>query len=200
MTQTLFQNATFMKSVAQLSDLPPDVGQEVAFLGRSNVGKSSTLNCLTEQRQLARVSQVPGRTQLLNFFALSPTQRLVDLPGYGFAKVPLAVKKAWHILMDGYLNHRQSLKGIVLIMDARHPLMPQDQEIIVWLKACHFPLHVLLNKSDKLTPAQSRLVLGQVEQALMSLGDKDTPCSLQLFSAQTKLGLPVLRKRLLEWL
>ena len=125
-----FESAQFIKSAAQLNDCPADVGAEVAFAGRSNAGKSSAINCLTRQTRLARTSKTPGRTQLLNFFSITPTTRLVDLPGYGYAKVPQAMRDAWHRNIDDYLRERMSLVGIVLVMDVRHPMKPFDEMML----------------------------------------------------------------------
>ena len=153
-----YNSARYSTSANKLDQCPPDEGAEVAFAGRSNAGKSSAINALTQQNQLARVSKTPGRTQLINFFDLNlEGMRLVDLPGYGYAKVPLALKQHWQKHLDAYLQHRECLRGVVLVMDIRHPMKEFDQMMVDWCAATGVPLHVLLTKSDKLKkgPAQS---------------------------------------------
>ena len=154
--------ADFLTSAARVSQCPQDQGWEVAFAGRSNAGKSSAINCLTGNRKLARTSRTPGRTQLINFFALDPERRLVDLPGYGYAKVPQAVKAAWNRQLEAYLSERRSLRGLVLLSDARHPLKEFDQMLLNWAASCDMPIHVLLTKADKLKrgPAKACLLSG----------------------------------------
>jgi GTP-binding protein len=191
-----FGDARFLLSVAQLQQLPQPDLPEVAFAGRSNAGKSSALNALCGHKGLARVSNTPGRTQLLNFFEL-PAARLVDLPGYGFANVPLEVRRQWGPLITGYLRQRESLRGIVLIMDIRHPLTPFDRQMLSWAQDGARPVHILLTKSDKLSPGAARQVLKSVQQKLSEL---KAPPSLQLFSAQTKAGVEEARGKLLGWL
>ena len=139
-----FRHAAFLQSASAVENAPPDVGWEVAFAGRSNSGKSSAINTLTEQGKLARTSRTPGRTQLINFFGLSDSQRLVDLPGYGFAKVPLAVKKKWNQQLERYLQYRESLRGLVMLMDIRHPLTDPDKQMLGWAVAARF---IILNTS-----------------------------------------------------
>jgi GTP-binding protein len=182
----LYQQATFTLSAAKLSQLPDDVGYEVAFAGRSNAGKSSVLNVLTQQKSLARTSKTPGRTQLINVFSLDDERRLIDLPGYGYAKVPESVKKHWQNLLDNYLQTRKSLRGIILIMDIRHPLKPFDLMMLEWAHACNLPIHVLLNKADKLKrgPAKNTLLAVQAELQQYSQG-----ANVQLFSALKKQGM-----------
>ena len=157
-TETLnFRKAAFLQSASAIENAPTDFGSEVAFAGRSNSGKSSAINTLTHQGKLARTSRTPGRTQLINFFSLSEHQRLVDLPGYGFAKVPLAVKKKWNQQLERYLQYRESLRGLVMLMDIRHPLTEPDRQMLSWAEAASMPVHILLTKADKLKrgPAQS---------------------------------------------
>ena len=180
-----YRQATFELSAAKLSQLPADTGYEVAFAGRSNAGKSSVLNVITEQKALARTSKTPGRTQLINVFSLDDERRLIDLPGYGYAKVPEKVKEEWQKLLDSYLQTRECLRGIVLIMDIRHPLKPFDQMMLEWSYACKLPIHILLNKADKLKrgPAKSTLLVVQKE-----LKDFENLVSVQLFSALDKTG------------
>jgi GTP-binding protein len=157
----------------------------VAFAGRSNAGKSSALNRICGQKQLARVSKTPGRTQLLNFFGL-PGARLVDLPGYGYAKVPPEVRRDWGKLVTGYIEVRENLRGLVLIMDCRHPLTDFDRQMLGWAAAQRLPCHILLTKADKLTPSVARKTLGEVTRALPLLHADATS---QLFSAETGEGV-----------
>jgi GTP-binding protein len=146
----VYNNAKYAVSAAKVNQCPADIGFEVAFAGRSNAGKSSAINTLTRQPRLARTSKTPGRTQLLNFFNLSEQQRLVDLPGYGYAKVPEKVKLDWEKQIIAYFIERQSLQGLVLVMDARRPLTPFDSNMVQWCEQQQLPLHLLLTKADKL--------------------------------------------------
>lgn len=180
-----YRDAKFELSAAKLSQLPPDAGYEVAFAGRSNAGKSSVLNVLTDQKSLARTSKTPGRTQLINVFDLGDDRRLIDLPGYGYAKVPEKIKKEWQKLLDRYLQTRECLRGIILIMDIRHPLKPFDQMMLEWSYACGLPIHILLNKADKLKRGPAKNTLFAVQKELASYKDS---VSIQLFSALDKTG------------
>lgn len=181
----LFNKAEFLLSAPSIKQAPDDTGKEVAFAGRSNAGKSSAINTLTNNKKLARTSKTPGRTQLLNFFSLSEDCRLVDLPGYGFAKVPKAIKQAWDRNLAVYLQERQSLKGLVMLMDIRHPLQPYDWQMVRWASASSMPIHLLLTKSDKLKtgPAKSTLLKVKQELAKESLVDN---LSLQTFRLSKK--------------
>lgn len=192
-----FHGAQFLKSAPGPAECPPDEGVEVAFAGRSNAGKSSAINALTGNRKLARTSKTPGRTQLLNFFTLDESRRLVDLPGYGFAKVPLAMKKQWQAQLEDYLSQRESLAGVVLLMDIRHPLQEFDTLIINWALASEMPVHILLTKADKLKFGAAKSTLLKVQQALAE--DEDL-ISAQLFSALKRTGLEELEQRLEQWL
>lgn len=192
-----YNQAQFEISVADLRQLPVDQGYEVAFAGRSNAGKSSAINAITGRRNLARTSKTPGRTQHLNFFRLDQQRALVDLPGYGYARVPESVKQQWYELIDGYLSSRQILAGIVLIMDSRHPFGRSDQQIIDWAVAGALPLHVLLSKADKLGNSQQANTLREVRKRLANLGVNS---SVQLFSATKPLGLEQIRATLDQWL
>lgn len=192
-----YQKAKYVKSAVELSQLPSDDGAEVAFIGRSNAGKSSALNTITNIKGLARVSKTPGRTQAINVFALSNNQRLMDLPGYGYAKVPRTVKERWEKSIDQYLQKRQSLKGLVVIMDIRHPLKELDQRLIEWAVDCELPIHILLSKSDKLKSGAARKVLKEVEEQMDVYGDLVT---VQLFSSQDAQGLEAARHVLDQWL
>ena len=191
-----YQKATFLTSAPDIKALPADTGIEVAFAGRSNAGKSSALNTLTRQNGLARTSKTPGRTQLINTFALAEDQRLIDLPGYGFAKVPLAVKEKWQKALSEYLMKRESLKGIVILMDIRHPLKDLDQDLIHWAVQSDLQVLLLLTKADKLSPGPRKKVLLEVTEASMAfMGD----VTVQVFSSLTKLGLSELEQKLDQW-
>ncbi len=192
-----YRRAQFLISAAKLHQCPPDEGWEVAFAGRSNAGKSSAINSLTNNRKLAKTSKTPGRTQLLNFFSLSESQRLVDLPGYGFAKVPLAVKKAWTKQLESDLAKRQCLRGLVLLMDVRHPLQPFDEQMLNWALAAHMPVHILLTKADKLKKGPANNSLLSVRKAMKAHEDL---VSVQLFSALKHTGHEQLIAVLDAWL
>ena len=193
-----YRRAQFLKSAPTLRECPLDRGGEVAFAGRSNAGKSSAINTLTGNRKLARTSKTPGRTQLLNFFSLDESHRLVDLPGYGFAKVPLAVKNEWQEHLDAYLSARQSLRGLVLLMDIRHPLQPFDTLLLDWAAKSRMPVHILLTKADKLTFGAGKTTLLQLQKTLSA--HKNLSTSAQLFSAYNGQGLEELRRQLDSWL
>ena len=191
-----FARARFLTSAAQLSQLPSPDRPELAFAGRSNAGKSSALNALCGRRQLARVSRTPGRTQLLNFFELADG-RIVDLPGYGFAKVPKDLRAGWGGLIEGYLLGRECLRGVVVVMDARHPLTDFDRAMLEWSRARDLPCHALLTKADKLTSGAARKTLREVENALPALHPDAT---VQLFSAHDNTGVEEARELLGRWL
>ena len=193
----LYQQAWYLKSAAELTQLPEDRGAEVAFIGRSNAGKSSSLNVITGIKGLARTSKTPGRTQMINFFALDNDKRLVDLPGYGYAKVPLAIKERWVLNVDEFLRTRDCLKGLVVVMDIRHPLKELDQQVIAWAMDCGVPTHILLTKADKLTPNAQRKALREVTEALSIYGDA---ISLQLFSSIERMGVDAAKEVLTRWL
>jgi GTP-binding protein len=185
----------FVTSAAEAHQLAPDTGREVAFAGRSNSGKSSAINSLTERSGLARVSRTPGRTQLINFFELMPGRRLVDLPGYGFAKVPEKVRARWLALMEHYFNVRESLVGLVLIVDSRRGLGAQDAAMLEWVLARDRRAHVLLSKSDKLNRRDAQRVLRETEEAC-----SDTEVTAQLFSSHARQGIEQAREVLDGWL
>ncbi|MDC0052699.1 ribosome biogenesis GTP-binding protein YihA/YsxC [Gammaproteobacteria bacterium] len=195
-----FQSAEFITSAPSLKQCPDDVGCEVAFAGRSNAGKSSAINTLTRNKNLARTSKTPGRTQMINFFQLGEGQRLVDLPGYGYAKVPVAMKAQWDRHMAEYLQARKSLGGLILLMDIRHPLQDYDQQMLNWAAQAGLPVHILLTKSDKLKrgPAQSTLL--KVDSFLREMDPGITLLTVQTFSSLKKLGLPELEAQLNHWL
>ena len=179
----VLERARFFTSVAHLRDLPP-ARAEIAFAGRSNAGKSSALNLLTRQNRLAFTSKTPGRTQLINFFELAPATYLVDLPGYGYARVPPEVKAQWENLLSRYLMERAALTGLVLIMDARHPLTPLDRRMLDWFAPTGKPVHILLSKADKLSNNARVLTLRRVRAEIAGPG----MVSVQLFSSLSGLG------------
>lgn len=197
MNALVFPLTIFLKSVAQLDQLPKDQGAEVAFIGRSNSGKSSAINLITGKKGLAKTSKTPGRTQLLNFFQINDRQRLVDLPGYGYAKVPSDKKEEWEKTISSYLKLRKSLKGLVITMDIRHPLKERDQAMLTWALHHQIPLYILLTKADKLTRNQAAHALKQTKQQLTSLS-KDW--RVQIFSATTPIGVEMARRVILDWL
>ncbi|MDG1231746.1 MAG: ribosome biogenesis GTP-binding protein YihA/YsxC [Pseudomonadales bacterium] len=189
-----FKTAKFTTSAATLAQCPTDEGAEIAFCGRSNAGKSSAINALTDQKALARTSKTPGRTQLINFFTLDDETKLVDLPGYGYAKVPISIKEHWHRHLDEYLRDRKSLRGMVLLMDIRHPLKDFDKMMIEWSVDSGLPLHILLTKADKLKR-------GGQQNGLLGLRKHLPPeISAQVFSATKKLGIKELERSLTAWL
>ena len=192
-----YSQAVFLKSAALVSQLPQDSGVEVAFAGRSNAGKSSALNCLTGIRQLARISKTPGRTQLINLFTVGDdNRRLVDLPGYGYAKVPLQVKKDWQKNLAHYLEVRQSLRGLVLLMDIRHPLKELDQMMVHWAFDRELPVHILLTKADKLSRGQAQNTVLMVRKQYELMHDLLT---VQSFSSLSKQGVDALIAQLNQW-
>lgn len=196
-TDTLhFQKAHFTISAPDIRHLPPDEGMEVAFAGRSNAGKSSALNVLTRQKSLARTSKTPGRTQQINVFALDDHRRLIDLPGYGFAQVPLAMKLKWQEALSEYLEKRKCLRGLVVLMDVRHPMKDLDQELIHWAVESDLPVLVVLTKIDKLRSGQRKEALMQIQEAIPGFGGD---VSVILFSSLNKSGLPELEQKLHYW-
>ncbi|WP_150046175.1 MULTISPECIES: ribosome biogenesis GTP-binding protein YihA/YsxC [Methylomonas] len=192
----LYYQARFVCSAPKLESAPADQGMEIAFAGRSNAGKSSAINTIVRQNALARVSKTPGRTQLLNFFEVDEQRRLVDLPGYGYAKVPEAVKRDWLKMMERYLQQRQALCGIVLVMDIRHPLTEFDWQMVRWCEHSRLPLHILLTKADKLNYGAAKNALLAVQN---DLGQAQVEISLQLFSALAKTGVDDAHQILDEW-
>jgi GTP-binding protein len=182
----LFSKAAFFTTVNHLRDLPLHGGREVAFVGRSNAGKSSAINTLANHVRLAYTSKTPGRTQHLNYFTLGENKYLVDLPGYGYAKVPPEVKAHWEHLLSEYLQTREALCGLVVIMDARHPLTELDQQMLDWFGLTGKPVHVLLTKSDKLSRQQATATLNRVK---LQLKEQFPNCTVQLFSSLKKIGM-----------
>jgi GTP-binding protein len=205
-----FAGAHFILSAAQLPQLPQDEVPEVAFVGRSNSGKSSALNALCTQKQLARVSKTPGRTQLINLFGIAAHRRegpgiepaatvgrLVDLPGYGFADVPLAIRRSWGDLVGGYVAQRPNLRGLIVLMDIRHPLTELDWQMLRWSRARNLPCHILLTKEDKLGNGAAQAALLDVRKQLRTV---DAAVTAQRFSAQTRAGIDAAREVVAIWL
>ena len=192
----LFSQATFYTTVNHIKDLPLHGGKEVAFVVRSNAGKSSAINTLANHVRLAYTSKTPGRTQHLNYFSLSPNTFLVDLPGYGYAKVPPDVQKHWEALLGQYLQTREELSGLVVIMDSRHPLTALDEAMLEWFAPTGKPVHILLSKSDKLSRQQATLTLSRVKS---HLAEHFPQCSVQLFSSLKKLGMDEAEKVIAGW-
>lgn len=188
-----FRVANYVLNAHELKQLPKDEGIEVAIAGRSNAGKSSAINALTDQKSLARTSKTPGRTQQIVIFELDETRRIADLPGYGFAKVPLKLKAHWRQVMARYFQTRKSLRGVVLVMDIRHPMKEYDQQMLAWCEAAGTPCHILLTKADKLKrgPAQSALLM--LQRSLPAIA------SAQVFSSTNKTGLDELVDKLCDW-
>lgn len=186
----------FMLSAPDIRHLPADVGIEVAFAGRSNAGKSSALNTITNQKGLARTSKTPGRTQLINLFEVVEGKCLVDLPGYGYAQVPEEMKRKWQKSLAEYLQKRQALKGLVVLMDIRHPLKDLDQNMIEWAVQSQIPVLVLLTKADKLASGARKAQLTMVREASLAFnGD----VQVEMFSSLKKMGVDIVRKKLDSW-
>lgn len=210
----LFSQAAFYTTVNHLRDLPQHGGREVAFVGRSNAGKSSAINTLANHVRLAYTSKTPGRTQHLNYFSLGDNNYLVDLPGYGYAKVPPDVQMHWENLLSKYLQTREELCGLVVIMDARHPLTELDENMLDWFAPTGKPVHILLTKSDKLSRQQATLTLNRVKSHLAehfssdiapasgqepSLKLRFPQCSVQLFSSLKKIGMEEAEAVIASW-
>lgn len=197
MLKNPYTKAEFLKSAARVEHLPEDAGYEVAFAGRSNAGKSSALNCLTAIKNLARTSKTPGRTQLINLFSIDEERRLVDLPGYGYAKVPLQIKLEWQKHLAHYLEVRKSLRGLILVMDIRHPLKDLDQMMIDWCLNRELPVHILLTKADKLSRSDIKNSLFKVRQHYELAAHL---VSVQAFSSLKKEGIAELVAQLNQWM
>jgi GTP-binding protein len=199
MTETIsYTKAQFLLSAPTLSQCPDDDGCEVAFAGRSNAGKSSAINVLTRQGKLARTSKTPGRTQLINFFSLTDRCRLVDLPGYGYAKVSKAVKQRWDEHLAEYLQQRQSLRGLILLMDVRHPLQEFDRQMVLWASESNMPVHILLTKADKLKRGPAMNTMHQIRRELEDR-QGEASVTVQLFSALKRTGVDELEELLTRW-
>ena len=195
MNSTYFQ-ASFNTSAAKLSQSPEDSGYEIAFAGRSNAGKSSAINTLCRQTALARTSRTPGRTQLLNFFRIDDQRRLVDLPGYGYAAVAQDIKADWQGALADYLEKRECLRGVILMMDSRHPLKDYDIQMLEWANHIEIPVHVLLTKVDKLNRKEQAISLERVDAALKEFS---LEFSVQLFSSLKRWGVDEAHEKLDQW-
>jgi len=193
----MFQTASFALSAAEPAQFPPEGGPEVAFSGRSNAGKSSAINAVCARHKLAFVSRTPGRTQVINFYRIGTDAYLVDLPGYGYARVPFAVRAKWEHLLSTYLRTRRSLRGVFLVMDARHPLMALDRSLLHWLTPTRRPVEVLLAKADKLTRSAAERQLGETREALARLYPT---AGARLFSSVDGTGVEEARAILMRWL
>ncbi|ASU23446.1 YihA family ribosome biogenesis GTP-binding protein [Vibrio qinghaiensis] len=191
-----YQNTHFITSAPDIRHLPDDEGIEIAFAGRSNAGKSSSLNRLTNQKSLAKTSKTPGRTQLINLFKVTEGCHIVDLPGYGFAQVPLELKKKWQKSLGEYLQKRKSLKGLVVLMDIRHPMKDLDQQLISWAVDCYIPVLVLLTKADKLKSGARKAQVLKIREEARAFGGDVT---VDAFSSLKGLGVDVLRNKLDTW-
>nr|WP_275658445.1 ribosome biogenesis GTP-binding protein YihA/YsxC [Vibrio sp. Isolate25] len=191
-----YQNTHFITSAPDIRHMPEDEGIEVAFAGRSNAGKSSSLNRLTNQKSLAKTSKTPGRTQLINLFKVTDGCHIVDLPGYGFAQVPLEMKKKWQKSLGEYLQKRQSLKGLVVLMDIRHPMKDLDQQLIFWAVDSGIPVQVLLTKADKLKSGARKAQVLKIKKDSAGFGGD---VSVAAFSSLKGIGVDVLRNKLDEW-
>lgn len=192
-----FNNTHFIKGAHTLAQCLPDTGMEVAVAGRSNSGKSSALNVITGVNRLARTSKQPGRTQQINFFEIAEQRYLVDLPGYGYAKVPPRLRQHWEQTLSGYFETRQSLVGLIVIMDVRHPMKDLDQQLIGWVADIGIPIHCLLTKSDKLSKNAASSALLKTRRQLAAEGEH---MSVQLFSALDRRGVDEARGKINEWL
>lgn len=188
-----YRVARYVISAHHLKQLPADSGIEVAFAGRSNAGKSSAINTLTEQKSLARTSKTPGRTQQIVIFDIDEERRIADLPGYGYAKVPEKLKAHWQQVMQRYFEQRQCLRGVVLVMDARHPMKPFDEQMLAWCEASGVPCHVLMTKSDKLKRGPANAALLKLRKSLPS------GATAQVFSAKSREGMGILLDKLNQW-
>jgi len=199
---SILQNVSFVISTNHFDKLPIDSGREVAFAGRSNAGKSSAINTLTNKTRLAFVSKQPGRTQLINFFKIKDMQSLVDLPGYGFAKVPKPMKDHWRKLLPKYLQERKSLIGLVLVVDIRRELTELDTQMLDWFAPQKKPIHVLLTKSDKVSKDKSLRTLNKINNELKEKWGKkfNVECSAQLFSSLKKQGIEKATEKIEQWL
>ncbi len=195
---TLYRKAKFLLAVQHLEQLPTNITHEVGFAGRSNAGKSSAINTITGIHSLARTSKTPGRTQQIVYFQLDEIRALTDLPGYGFAKVPLAVKETWRKLMEGYFQTRQELKGLVHIMDVRHPLKEFDLQMLEWCEYKSVPVHILLTKADKVSKNVGSSTRLSVLKTTKEIGLIDA--EVQLFSSLKRLGGEQVIEKLDYWL
>jgi len=192
-----YRKAKFLLAVQHLKQLPNNIQYEVGFAGRSNAGKSSAINTITGIHSLARTSKTPGRTQQIVYFTLDEEHSLVDLPGYGFAKVPMQVKKHWHTLMEGYFKERQALKGLVLVMDIRHPMREFDEQMLEWCHHNNTPVHILLTKADKLSNGAASSVMLKIKRTLKD--QEYHNFSVQTFSSLKRTGSETVMQKMDEW-
>ncbi|MCZ6733590.1 MAG: ribosome biogenesis GTP-binding protein YihA/YsxC [Gammaproteobacteria bacterium] len=190
-------NVRFGKGATSMSQLPSDQGSEIAFAGRSNAGKSSAINTITGRKGLARTSKTPGRTQEINTFVLDDQHRIVDLPGFGYARVPDTVKRRWQRLLNRYLEERRSLRGLVFVMDVRRPLRADDSQFLQWCQQTAMPVHVLLTKCDKFSRGRAAATLQEIEAALQEFGPH---VSVQLFSSTKRQGVEQVQALMVDWL
>ncbi|NEX21306.1 YihA family ribosome biogenesis GTP-binding protein [Thiorhodococcus mannitoliphagus] len=195
-----YQGARFLTAAAKLEQCPDDRGREVAFAGRSNAGKSSAINAVCHQKALARTSKTPGRTQQIIFFQLDETRRIVDLPGYGYAKVAISVKQQWQQQLSRYLEFRESLAGLVIVMDIRHPLTEYDRQMLAWGRRGDFDILLLLTKADKLKRGAARAAQLAVEREVARDAGAEKPVGVALFSASERQGVEAVQDRLDRWL
>ena len=197
--RTLLRKTSFKTSANSLTQLPMDSRGEIAFAGRSNAGKSSALNVLTGQKTLARTSKTPGRTQLINYFEVKDQLYLVDLPGYGYAKVPLPMREHWQKILQGYFEKRESLDALIMLMDSRHPLTDLDKQMLHWCEFQELPTHILLTKADKLSKNEASSTLQKVKKILIE--EFSTPITVQLFSStKPDIGIKEALNYLSEWI
>jgi GTP-binding protein len=194
------RHTAFLLGAARPKQFPADDGWEVAIAGRSNAGKSSAINAITGIRGLARVSKTPGRTREINFFHVAARRRLVDLPGYGYARVPVPVREAWRRLIENYFAHRHCLRGVVVVMDCRHPLTDFDRQMLVWCDHARLPVHILLTKADKLSRGAATAVLHQVRARLIHEYPGSEAITVQLFSALKQAGVAEAQQILAKWM
>jgi GTP-binding protein len=192
----ILRNPEFLLGAAEPHQFPQDDKIEIAFAGRSNVGKSSAINAIANRRKLARTSKTPGRTQQINFFSLGEDARLVDLPGYGFAQVPLAIKNKWQKTIQSYLAERKNLVVLVLLMDIRHPLTDLDQQMVDWACESELPTQILLTKADKLKRGKAAAAVLQVEKRLSTIGGQ---FAVEPFSSLNYTGVTQMRSQMAEW-
>ena len=190
----VFENIDFEKSISELSQSPEDIGSEVAFVGRSNAGKSTAINSITNRNSLAKTSKTPGRTQLINFFKINDNTRFVDLPGYGFAKASKEKQKSWNRLVTDYIKYRQSLKGVVLIIDIRRGFGEMDLMFLDFYLPLNKQLHILLTKADKLSKQKQSLILNE------AIGNYGSIATIQVFSGTKKIGISEAQNKVTEFL
>lgn len=192
-----FNKASYETSATQLGECPTNIEAEVAFIGRSNAGKSSAINAITNQKSLAKTSKTPGRTQLINFFSMTNELALVDLPGYGYAKVTAKMKKNWEEMITSYLIGRQQLRGLIVLIDIRHPLKDNDIQMLQWAESYSIPIHVALTKADKLKKGPANNTFFAVQREMVDIAPTAT---VSLFSAVSKDGVDALKDKISNWL